>query len=174
MNLQDLWYGFCCWWKVFALVFISGHLWYQRPNCHISWPPHPRGHGQRCTWTSRENSPGSKAMCGSLQTDQQSIDATNKNVMVFMIAWYIILKCNTISLRHYRALAEGNILDNQQLICLYMLSQLLERELVKCLRLVVAIPMDMSSFYGKKMFAFWDEWTLNKWCNFPFVFPIRK
>ena len=30
-----------------------------------------------------------------------------------------------------------------------MLSQLLERELDKCLRLVVAIPMDMSSFYGK-------------------------
>eukprot|EP00093_Oithona_nana_P003585 03585.XXX_120867_125826_1 [CDS] Oithona nana genome sequencing. len=48
------------------------------------------------------------------------------------------------------ALAEGNILDNQQLICLYMLSQLLERELVKCLRLVVAIPMDMSSFYEPK------------------------
>ena len=30
-----------------------------------------------------------------------------------------------------------------------MLSQLLERELDKCLRLVVAIPMDMSTFYGK-------------------------
>lgn len=44
------------------------------------------------------------------------------------------------------ALADGTIVDNQQLICLYMLSQLLERELVKCLRLVEAIPMDMSSF----------------------------
>jgi hypothetical protein len=49
---------------------------------------------------------------------------------------------------HFSAFAEGTILDNQQLICLYMLSQLLERELNKCLRLVVAIPMDMSSFNG--------------------------
>lgn len=49
------------------------------------------------------------------------------------------------------ALSEGTILDNHQLICLYMLSQLLERELDKCLRLVVAIPMDMSSIYGKEM-----------------------
>lgn len=48
------------------------------------------------------------------------------------------------------ALAEGTILDNQQLICVYMLSQLLERELYKCLRLVVAIPMDMSTFYECK------------------------
>ena len=47
------------------------------------------------------------------------------------------------------ALAEGTILDNQQLICLYMLSQLLERELDKCLRLVVAIPMDMSNYFGE-------------------------
>ena len=49
----------------------------------------------------------------------------------------------------YSALSEGTILDNHQLICLYMLSQLLERELDKCLRLVVAIPMDMSAFYGE-------------------------
>ena len=42
-------------------------------------------------------------------------------------------------------------MDNQQLICLYMLSQLLERELVKCLRLVEAIPMDMSSFNGESV-----------------------
>lgn len=48
------------------------------------------------------------------------------------------------------ALSEGTILDNHQLICLYMLSQLLERELDKCLRLVAAIPMDMSGFYGEK------------------------
>eukprot|EP00095_Tigriopus_kingsejongensis_P011098 maker-scaffold268_size230776-snap-gene-1.26 protein:Tk11098 transcript:maker-scaffold268_size230776-snap-gene-1.26-mRNA-1 annotation:"conserved hypothetical protein" len=48
------------------------------------------------------------------------------------------------------ALSEGTILDNHQLICLYMLSQLLERELDKCLRLVVAIPMDMSSIYDNK------------------------
>lgn len=48
------------------------------------------------------------------------------------------------------AVAEGTILGNHQLICLYMLSQLLERELDKCLRLVVAIPMDMSSFYDNK------------------------
>ena len=42
-------------------------------------------------------------------------------------------------------------MDNHQLVCLYMLSQLLERELDKCLRLVVAIPMDMSTFYGKSV-----------------------
>ena len=47
------------------------------------------------------------------------------------------------------ALSEGTILDSHQLICLYMLSQLLERELDKCLRLVVAIPMDMTAFYGE-------------------------
>ena len=59
---------------------------------------------------------------------------------------------NTVSYLLYSlffsALAEGTILDNHQLICLFMLSQLLERELNKCLRLVVAIPMDMTSFYG--------------------------
>lgn len=81
---------------------------------------------------------------------------------------------NTISFHHNRALAEGNILDNQQLICLYMLSQLLERELVKCLRLVVAIPMDMSSFYGKK-FSLFDEWTLKSqyWKVIQLYLPTR-
>ena len=34
-----------------------------------------------------------------------------------------------------------------------MLSQLLERELNECLRLVVAIPMDMTSFYGNTIFS---------------------
>ena len=57
------------------------------------------------------------------------------------LSWHF--KCN------FSALADGTIVDNQQLICLYMLSQLLERELVKCLRLVEAIPMDMSSFNGR-------------------------
>jgi len=58
---------------------------------------------------------------------------------------------NTILLPQIKsALAEGTILDNQQLICLYMLSQLLERELDKCLRLVVAIPMDMSNYFESK------------------------
>ena len=46
------------------------------------------------------------------------------------------------------ALSEGTILDSHQLISLYMLSQLLERELDKCQRLVAAIPMDMTAFYG--------------------------
>lgn len=45
------------------------------------------------------------------------------------------------------ALYEGTILDSHQLISLYLLSQLLERELDKCQRLVVAIPMDMTAFY---------------------------
>ena len=47
------------------------------------------------------------------------------------------------------ALSEGTILDSHQLISLYMLSQLLERELDKCQRLVAAIPMDMTAFYGE-------------------------
>ena len=55
--------------------------------------------------------------------------------------------------KHCSAFAEGTILDSHQLICLHMLSQLLERELEKCLRLVVAIPMDMSTFYGKTHFS---------------------
>ncbi len=43
-----------------------------------------------------------------------------------------------------------------------MLSQLLERELDKCLRLVVAIPMDMSSFYGESTLCspFFPVWYL--------------
>ena len=57
------------------------------------------------------------------------------------------------SIHTCRAFAEGSIVDDQHLICLYMLSQLLERELDKCLRLVVAIPMDMSSFYGMILLA---------------------
>ena len=48
------------------------------------------------------------------------------------------------------ALYEGTILDSHQLISLYLLSQLLERELDKCQRLVAAIPMDMTAFYGTK------------------------
>ena len=63
----------------------------------------------------------------------------------------ICIHCTYVSfvvVFYYSALAEGTILDNHQLICLFMLSQLLERELNKCLRLVVAIPMDMTSFYG--------------------------
>ena len=62
---------------------------------------------------------------------------------------YSFIRISYIFFSFSSAFAEGSIVDNQQLICLYMLSQLLERELVKCLRLVEAIPMDMSSFYGK-------------------------
>ena len=52
----------------------------------------------------------------------------------------------------FSALSEGTILDSHQLISLYMLSQLLERELDKCQRLVAAIPMDMTAFYGKNTY----------------------
>ena len=87
-----------------VLPSISGHLWYQRPNCHLSWPPDPRGHGQRCTWTSREDSAGAKAMCRSLQTDQQSIDATNKNVItVDMMMWCSITVCT-----HHNRISRNN------------------------------------------------------------------
>ena len=46
-------------------------------------------------------------------------------------------------------MSEGTIIDSHQLICIYMLSQLLERELDKCYRLVVSMPMNMDAFYGK-------------------------
>ena len=90
--------------------FITGHLWYQRPNCHISWPPNPRGHGQRCTWTTGENSSSSKAMCGSLQTDQQSIDATNKNVIHTDIQFYFLRH----TIRKVKFLSKNSILTKPQ------------------------------------------------------------
>ena len=48
-----------------------------------------------------------------------------------------------------RCIAEGTILDNGQLICLYLLARLLQRELEKCLRLVTFLPMqDMDKHFG--------------------------
>ena len=48
-----------------------------------------------------------------------------------------------------RCIAEGTILDNGQLICLYLLARLLQRELEKCLRLVAFLPMqDMDKHFG--------------------------
>ena len=40
-------------------------------------------------------------------------------------------------------------MDNGQLICLYLLARLLQRELEKCLRLVTFLPMqDMDKHFG--------------------------
>ena len=41
-------------------------------------------------------------------------------------------------------------MDNGQLICLYLLARLLQRELEKCLRLVTSLPMeDMDKHFGE-------------------------
>ena len=48
-----------------------------------------------------------------------------------------------------RCISEGTIVDNGQLICLYLLARLLQRELEKCLRLVTFLPMDdMDKHFG--------------------------
>ena len=50
-----------------------------------------------------------------------------------------------------RCISEGTIVDNGQLICLYLLARLLQRELEKCLRLVTFLPMDdMDKHFGKE------------------------
>ena len=50
-----------------------------------------------------------------------------------------------------RCISEGTIVDNGQLICLYLLARLLQRELEKCLRLVTFLPMqDMDKHFGLK------------------------
>ena len=50
----------------------------------------------------------------------------------------------------FRCVSEGTIVDNSQLICLYLLARLLQRELEKCLRLVSSLPMDMEEYFGKR------------------------
>ena len=46
-------------------------------------------------------------------------------------------------------LSEGIIVDNGQLVCLYLLSRLLQSELEKCLRLVNDLPMlKMENYFG--------------------------
>ena len=50
-------------------------------------------------------------------------------------------------------MSEGMIIDNSQLVCLYLLTRLLARELEKCLHLVKALPMqDMDKYFG--LYAF--------------------
>ena len=46
-------------------------------------------------------------------------------------------------------------MDNGQLICLYLLARLLQRELEKCLRLVTSLPMeDMDKHFGETTTCF--------------------
>ena len=71
------------------------------------------------------------------------------------------------------ALSEGTILDSHQLISLYMLSQLLERELDKCQRLVAAIPMDMTAFYGANKERANAHTQADSFPNFA-LSPVRK
>jgi len=52
-----------------------------------------------------------------------------------------------------KCMSEGMIIDNSQLVCLYLLTRLLARELEKCLHLVKALPMqDMDKYFG--LYAF--------------------
>jgi len=54
-----------------------------------------------------------------------------------------VSKTNISLLPHIKkCISEGTIVDNGQLICLYLLARLLQRELEKCLRLVTSLPMD--------------------------------
>jgi hypothetical protein len=45
--------------------------------------------------------------------------------------------------------AEGIPADNQHFVLLFFITQLFLRELAKCYRLVQAVPMDMTGYYGK-------------------------
>ena len=62
-----------------------------------------------------------------------------------------VMKTHTSLLPHIKTCIEqGTIIDNGQLIGLYLLARLLERELEKCLHLVSALPMaDMDSYFGR-------------------------
>ena len=64
----------------------------------------------------------------------------------------IIVKKYETRIKPYRCISEGTIVDNGQLICLYLLARLLQRELEKCLRLVTSLPMqDMDKYFGEKI-----------------------
>ena len=58
--------------------------------------------------------------------------------------------CNNDITIIVRCISEGTIVDNGQLICLYLIARLLQRELDKCLRLVTFLPMqDMDKHFGE-------------------------
>ena len=51
-----------------------------------------------------------------------------------------------------RCISEGSIIDSGQLVCLYLLTRLLQRELEKCFRLVSSLPMqDMDRHFGDEI-----------------------
>ena len=62
-----------------------------------------------------------------------------------------VSSCTLYDLICFRCVSEGTIVDNSQLICLYLLARLLQRELEKCLRLVSSLPMDMEEYFGKRL-----------------------
>ena len=67
----------------------------------------------------------------------------------------IIVKKYETRIKTCRCISEGTIVDNGQLICLYLLARLLQRELEKCLRLVTSLPMqDMDKYFGEKIRLF--------------------
>jgi len=63
-----------------------------------------------------------------------------------------VARTNTDLLPHIKmCISEGTIIDNGQLICLYLLARLLERELAKCQGLVTSRPMaGMDNHFDKK------------------------
>jgi len=71
---------------------------------------------------------------------------------VRMSAVEAVTRTNTSLLPHIKTcISEGTIIDNGQLICLYLLARLLERELSKCLCLVSSLPMqDMDKHFDNK------------------------
>lgn len=63
-----------------------------------------------------------------------------------------VVRTNNSLLPHVKkCISEGAIVDNGQLICLYLIARLLQRELEKCLRLVTFLPMqDMDKHFDNK------------------------
>jgi len=63
-----------------------------------------------------------------------------------------VIRTNKTLLPHIKnCLSEGSIIDNGPLVCLYLFSMLLERELEKCLKLVTSLPIQgMDKYFESK------------------------
>lgn len=69
-----------------------------------------------------------------------------------LITCPIMAPSNLCSYRS-RVMADGILTDNTNLVLLFYLAQLFLRELIKSYRLLQVVPMDMSSYYGKYIYA---------------------
>jgi len=85
-------------------------------------------------------------------SSKDSPELREKIRKVRMAAVEEVSKTNISLLPHIKnCISEGTIVDNGQLICLYLLARLLQRELEKCQRLVTSLPMqDMDKHFDDK------------------------